>query len=276
LKLFTSATEEYQESFELLSSTRRAEEVGLLDVVNGSISSIVVGVLRTMQEVVSSFAEALELGTQGFVYTDIKLIGSGVASQVFKARHKMTGQWVAIKKQLDNSRSRKEVELLQRLTVIGNPHTCKIISWFCHNEHSFVVMPLYTPFPKSGDKISEKRMLRILKGCLFGLDQLHILNFAHFDIKPENIMFEGDHAVLMDFGEACKFSAIKGTNVTAPEAKMDIYLLGTMFKSLISKYHYCDGKITSEFQDILTDMSQVSARSRSPISRLLERIKLIE
>jgi serine/threonine protein kinase len=87
--------------------------------------------------------------------------------------------------------------------------------------------------------LARPALIELLRQLGSALDAVHAAGLVHGDVKPENVMLEGGHAVLMDFGAAAQRGATPrfGTpGAMAPEllaggrasGASDIYSLGVM------------------------------------------------
>lgn len=119
---------------------------------------------------------------------------------------------------------------------------------------------------KFSKKITTKNALKIILGCVYGLEKPHKMSYAHRDLKPENILFSEkvdlteeqenleEKVVLLDFGlakdqrnEMTQKGVLMGTPMyLSPEQaretseagkESDIYSLGvTLFQMLTKSY----------------------------------------
>ena len=98
---------------------------------------------------------------------------------------------------------RKETRLLQRMS--GHPYITEIKYTFMTREAYFVVMPFYragtlTEWLEQSHSMEEKRV--VMKQLLLALEQVHVSNVVHCDVKPDNIFFQSTtppHVRLGDF-----------------------------------------------------------------------------
>jgi serine/threonine protein kinase len=82
-----------------------------------------------------------------------------------------------------------------------------IIDYFEENNTAYMVMEFLDgkslgALLKEKGKLSEEETLQILRPVVFSLRDIHNANFIHRDIAPDNIMFTGGKAKLIDFGAA--------------------------------------------------------------------------
>jgi serine/threonine protein kinase len=165
-----------------------------------------------LPEDVLSREEILENGK----YIIISKLGSGAAGDLLVAYERSASRLVAIKRiKPEFLDYLGEIELLPQLRhtyiipinlviVDTDPKTQEI-------ERIFLVMP-YFPEGSLYQQILTKRendevyslqeISRILNCIAEGLDYLHGLHVVHQDIKPQNIVFDGDEPIIIDFGFA--------------------------------------------------------------------------
>ena len=147
----------------------------------------------------------------GTAYEVEGLLGHGGCAVVFSAKDLRLGREVAVKvlrPELDapisRERFRREAESVSRLRHPNVIHVLDIgegegITWF--------TMPLIRGEGLRGRidreiKLDVADTQRILAECARALDAAHMLGLVHRDIKPDNVLLEGDAqtAVLTDFG----------------------------------------------------------------------------
>ena len=141
-------------------------------------------------------------------------MGEGKYGVVNQARHKQTGQEVAVKIVKKKDLSLNDLELLKReievLKVCQHPTIYKMYDVFENEVKIFIVAELL----KGGDlfnylsdrsfMITESRASQIAHQIATALYYLHSFGIAHRDIKPENILLkdntEDSEVSLVDFG----------------------------------------------------------------------------
>ena len=145
-------------------------------------------------------------------YSDLKLIGEGGVSRVYKAHDPKLDRDVAIKilrKGIASSDKAKK-RFSQEITLQANlsiPGCVKIYDCGEKNGNIYCVMELVDG--KSLDKLIADNILflddkiKILKQILEILSSIHKLGYEHRDIKPGNIIIDKNKKVfLLDFGLA--------------------------------------------------------------------------
>jgi serine/threonine protein kinase len=144
-------------------------------------------------------------------YEVIGKIGRGATATVYNARHKETGETVAIK--ASSTFLGLETGALERFrreftTIRGLRHPNLVAVWAVHEDGGapFLVME-YVPGQnleqhlKSDGPLSIDKAIQLFLQVAQGLRYLHAHYVLHRDIKPSNIFLDGhDDAKLGDFG----------------------------------------------------------------------------
>jgi len=158
------------------------------------------------------------------VYTVGEELGRGAFSVVKKAKHKKTGQHVAVKiiekkfvEKQDLMLLAREIEIMKR---VSHPNVLKLFEVFETDETISLVMELVTGgelFYKIVEKgnYSEKEAANIVKQMIQGVEYLHGEGICHRDLKPENLLCSGEEdqgykpfrVVIADFGLSKAFNS---------------------------------------------------------------------
>jgi serine/threonine-protein kinase len=142
-------------------------------------------------------------------YVIDRVLGQGGMGTVYLARDVKHGRPVAIKvlfpevlERVGAANFLREIRLTARLQ---HPHILPLLDSGEAAGCSYYVMP----YVKDGSlrqlmnrkgRLSLKEGMRLARGLLDALHHAHENRVVHFDIKPENILISGGHAVLTDFG----------------------------------------------------------------------------
>jgi serine/threonine protein kinase/Flp pilus assembly protein TadD len=144
-------------------------------------------------------------------YTIERLLGYGGMATVHLAEERKHKRKVAIKilKQ-EFSRSVGAERFLREIGIaakLSHPHILPLIDSGESDGSLYYVSP-YIPGGSLRDRLNREKTLpiddalRIANEVGAALDYAHRNGFVHRDVKPENILFADDHALLADFGIA--------------------------------------------------------------------------
>lgn len=151
-------------------------------------------------------------------------LGSGGASDVYKAQHTETGRIIAVKVlDFDQKRDEESIKRLQMEAVIAfrlnHPNIIKLYDYWRDEYGIWVAMP-WMPGGSLRQQIEQggwsiRRTLNLLKQLAGALTAAHKKSIIHRDIKPDNILFDTDGiAYLADFGVAKRLKADAITHPT--------------------------------------------------------------
>ncbi|MCH7490615.1 MAG: protein kinase, partial [Gemmatimonadetes bacterium] len=189
-------------------------------------------------------------------------LGSGGMAHVFLAHDIKHDREVAVKvfrpelaSSLGGERFLREIHIAAKLS---HPHILPLYDSGTTGDFLYYVMPLVEG-ESLGDRIEREQQLpfddalQITGQVADALNYAHSRGLVHRDIKPDNIMLSGGHAVVMDFGIARAVSAAGGDKLTqtgmavgtpaymSPEQAMgeevdgraDIYSLGCVLYEML-------------------------------------------
>ncbi len=155
----------------------------------------------------------------GDAYLIERELGGGGMSRVFVARERALGRLVVVKvlppemaASVNIERFRREIQLAASLQ---HPHIVPVLAAGQSGDLLYYTMPLV-----EGESLRAKLAregglpigdaVRILIDVTEGLAYAHAHGVVHRDIKPDNILISGNHAVVTDFGVAKAVSAATG------------------------------------------------------------------
>ncbi|CEM01868.1 unnamed protein product [Vitrella brassicaformis CCMP3155] len=233
-------------------------------------------------------------------------LGKGRFGCVYLARHRPTGQMVALKVMhrsmvLGESfvhQIRREVEIQARLR---HPHVLRLHGFFRDQQRLYLVLeyaakgPLFNKLKQQG-RLSEAETAKYAAQLALGLQFLHSRGILHRDLKPENLLItEDDTLKIADFGWAVlapreKRRTLCGTaDYLAPEVverraydtKVDVWCFGVTvyelltgeppFKSHSQESMYalirqCSLRLPSDLSDDVKDL--LSKVLTQPVNRI--------
>jgi eukaryotic-like serine/threonine-protein kinase len=154
--------------------------------------------------------------TLGNAYILERELGGGGMSRVFIAEDTSLGRKVVVKVLLPDlaatvniERFRREIQLAAKLQ---HPHIVPVLSAGISEGLPYYMMPfiegesLRARLSRSGE-LPVHDAARILRDVLSALSYAHEHGVVHRDIKPDNVLLTGNHAVVADFGVAKALSA---------------------------------------------------------------------
>ena len=244
----------------------------------------------------------------GDAFTIERELGGGGMSRVFLARDRALDRHIVIKT-LDleasaagsDERFRREVRTIAKLQ---HPHVVPLLTGGGDGTLLWYAMPFVAGESLRARLVREGALplpdaLRIMRELLDALGFAHEQGVVHRDVKPENILLEGKHAVVADFGIAKAVAdAVAGSGLTsagmalgtpaymAPEQAMadpttnhraDLYAAGAvMYEMLVGAPPYSGNAQAVVAAHLAAPVPRVSDRRRdvppavaSTIERLL-------
>lgn len=165
--------------------------------------------------------EAAVSGGLGGRYLLDALIGQGGMGSVYRARDSVLARVVAVKviseEAVAGIGARRFLAEIQRLLSLQHPNILPVFDAGRAGESPYYVMPLVTTgnlrqrLDASGP-LDPPLATEVIRGVARALDYAHTHRILHCDVKPANILLDGDHPFLLDFGLA---RAIHGESADA-------------------------------------------------------------
>src|SRR6266571_1891302 len=160
----------------------------------------------------------------GDAYRIERELGGGGMSRVFLAQETALKRQVVIKllppemaAGVNVERFRREVELAASLQ---HPHIVPLLSAAASGDLLYYTMPLVegeslrAKLARQGE-LPVSETIRVLADVADALAYAHAHGVVHRDIKPDNVLISGKHAVVTDFGVSKAVSASSGGSLTS-------------------------------------------------------------
>ncbi len=148
-------------------------------------------------------------------YNLVKFLGRGQFGEVWLAEKKLQFSTRSVSHALkflanpadDASLRSIEAEVDTWIEAGGHPNVMSVIDMFVANDH-IVIISEYAEggslggwLKRSGGKApSDEAALEMMSGILRGIEHLHFKNVVHRDLKPDNILLQGNFPRITDFG----------------------------------------------------------------------------
>ncbi len=239
----------------------------------------------------SEFTDQLQSALAPSYTLERELTGGGM-SRVFVATDVALGRKVVVKvlppelaAGVNHERFRREIQVAAQLQ---HPHIVPLLSAGEQGALIWYTMPFINGLSlrealARGDRFAVRDVLRILREVAEALDYAHGLGVIHRDIKPGNVLMQGNHALVTDFGVSKAISAaMPQTGYTsagmaigtpaymAPEQiaadpaadhRMDLYALGLLGYELLT------GKVPFKEASPQQTMAAQLTREPEPVER---------
>src|SRR5688500_4701359 len=154
----------------------------------------------------------------GSAYRLEKELGGGGMSRVFVAEETRLARRVVIKVLPPDLALEMRIECFNReiqlSAALQRPHIMPLLAAGGHEDLLYYTMPfvegepLRTRLSREGE-LPVRDAVRILKDVADALAYAHARGVVHRDIKPDNVLLSGNHAVVADFGVAKAVSQAK-------------------------------------------------------------------
>ena len=152
---------------------------------------------------------------------------------------------------------------------------------------TYIIFPFYNGnLRNNGEIITYNILMNICKGLLRAVEYIHSIGIIHADIKPDNILLDGDKSILIDFTSAYEkdddiICPLTSGGYIAPEVlrylpfdeKIDIWALGITFLIMIHKSNPLINIPSYKYREILASPPVLmSISSSSEIGSLVTRM----
>jgi len=157
----------------------------------------------------------------GDTYRIERELGGGGMSHVFLAKETALGRSVVVKvlppemaASVNIERFRREIQLAASLQ---HPHIVPVLAAGQAGDLLYYTMPLVEGESLRAKLAREGEMpvsdaVRVLRDVVDALAYAHARGVVHRDIKPDNVLISGQHAVVTDFGVAKAMSVSSGSS----------------------------------------------------------------
>ncbi len=207
-------------------------------------------------------SRTFEVGDEIAGYRIESVVGEGGMGIVFKATHdyldrtaavKVLGPWLQ-----GNARARERFVRESRLAAtLDHPNIVTVYDAGEVDDTAYIAMQFVTGVDLHDVLVEEgpmepARALDVLDQVAAALDAAHAAGLVHRDVKPSNVLMDGDKAYLTDFGLTRRFEEEKGITYAgefmgtiewaAPEqidhgdlsARTDVYALGCLLYAMLT------------------------------------------
>lgn len=257
---------------------------------------------------------------QGGKYKIIRFINSGGFGCTYEAEHVMLEMRVAIKeffikdfcnrdektahvtvgtqskKGLVDKLRRKFIEEAKALFRLQHPGIVRVTDVFEENGTAYFVMDYIeghslSEIVKQEGPLPEARALKYIRQVADALQYVHEHNRLHLDIKPGNIMINGqDNAILIDFGASKQYDEEDGENTStllgktpgyAPLEQIgndvvkfmpatDIYALGATLYKLLSGVTPLSANLLASGEELVPLSTGISESMRKAVTSAMQ------
>ncbi|CAG9325737.1 unnamed protein product [Blepharisma stoltei] len=189
-----------------------------------------------------------------------QILGKGTYGEVRLVQHQESGQYYALKQiKKDKYIETSSVDILRREIEIhktlNHPNIIQLIQFFEDEEFVYILLEyaargsLFHLIRRQRGLPEEKAWKYFTQTCI-GIKYMHDNHFIHRDMKPENILLDGnDNVKICDFGWCTQSNETRNTfcgtlDYMAPEMilsnghsfEVDIWALGVLLFELIHGY----------------------------------------
>ena len=214
-----------------------------------------------------------------------RTIKEGEESRMLLLRHSQTGERAIFRQYAGDG------AVYKKLREVNCPHLPRILDVETE-EGRVTVLEAYVPgdnleFLLHGGTLPVKTAVDIACQLCEALTVLHSFGAVHRDVKPENIILNGNRAVLVDFDAAriCKPDQSKDTRImgttgfAAPEqygfgqtdARTDVFSMGILLNVMVTGHHPSQQLAEGRLRPIIETCTAVNADRRYASARELQK-----
>jgi carbon catabolite-derepressing protein kinase len=166
--------------------------------------------LRTPQTPLAASPATITSMNRLSQYKQVCLLGEGSFGKVKLARHKVTGQEVAMKiisrrKLISRDMAGRVEREIQYLQLLRHPHIIKLYTVIMNKQDIIMVleyapMELFDYIVKHG-RLDERKSRKMFQQIICAVEYCHRHKIVHRDLKPENLLLDKNYDVkIADFG----------------------------------------------------------------------------
>src|SRR5436853_875926 len=187
-------------------------------------------------------------------FESVCVVGEGVGGEVYKIKS-LTSNKFYVLKTIEDTRTRATVELASLKLLACSPYIIKLYGFDFTDDtlKLYLDLGLFSLYVGIKDRLLNKNDIPIyFKNIVEAVDYCHRHDTIHRDIKINNIVFDGNRLVLIDFGLSVNYASFRTyldpdltatINYRAPEAllgdkhydnKIDIWACGLVFYFIVT------------------------------------------
>lgn len=124
------------------------------------------------------------------------------------------------KEELIAKLKKKFIDEARSLSKLHHPHIVKVTDVFEENDTVYFVMNYIegrslADYVAGKGTLPESKAIEYVRQVCDALDYVHSNNRMHLDVKPANVMIDGDdNAILIDFGASKQYDEVNGQNTS--------------------------------------------------------------
>jgi BR serine/threonine kinase len=196
-----------------------------------------------------------------------RVIGSGMTGKVKLARHRETGESVAIKMISKSTFAHKpglQLKVHREIALMKHPHILRLIDVLESPGHLYIVLEYAAhgelfDFLVAREFLPEDVGLEFFRQITLAVEYLHAHGICHRDLKPENILLDSTNQIkIADFGFArwirrdIAVTSCGSPHYAAPEVirgvhydgrRADIWSLGVVLFALLAVCFLCPFRV---------------------------------
>jgi serine/threonine protein kinase/tetratricopeptide (TPR) repeat protein len=224
-------------------------------------------------------------------YILLNQLGAGAMGAVYRAKDRLTGEIVALKRVLSSGSSLQTrlalTKEFQTLASLRHPNIISVLDYgIDEQQYPYIVMSLVQnalPLHEAAEDLRNEQKVELLIQMLQALAYLHRRGIIHRDLKPANVLVTENTVKVLDFGlavEAEQAKEIGGTLLyMSPEVLQlqpagipsDLFAVGVMAYQILTGLHPFDSdEVSSLLNNILFREPDLTLLSFDGVSKKSE------